>query len=215
MDVIRRSFLALILVYSSLFAGTPKEIFISGLIQAIMKAKKSFANDNIIIGIPNSLILGQASLESDDGNSPLARKFNNYFGLTGQNGYLKFDSMTESVRTYLKTLKTHKAYKGFRNARLRGENNPHKLIDYIAKSYAEDKNYAKKVKGRISEHLFTRFDFIPLVPKKDSETINHSLFVNNEICVSEDNTFDINEALNMSKNTLKVFNESIQQESPL
>lgn len=219
MDTVRRGFLALILVSSSLFAGMPKDLFFSTLLQAIIREKKSLKHDNIIIGTPNSLILGQASLESDNGRSSLARKYNNYFGLTGPNGYLKFSSMAESVRTYLKTLASHNAYKGFRNARLKGENNPNKLIDYIAKSYAEDKNYAKKVRGRISEYFLTRFDFIPLATskKKSDNTLTQSSIENDEMCVAEKNeTFDINEALNIGQNSLKVFNESIQkQESPL
>lgn len=215
MVIVRRGFLALILATSSIFATDPREVFFLRLLDVAMDIKKSSPNE-IIRNTPNLLILGQASLESADGTSKLAKIYNNYFGMVGSNGFAKFHNMRESVQAYLKNLATNNAYKTYQSAILNGEKNPHKLIEYIAKPYAEDKNYAKKVKGRISEHFLTRFDFIPVPPKKDSVTMTQTLVNNNEMCVAENENFDINEALNIGQNSLKVFNESIQkQEDPL
>ena len=57
-------------------------------------------------GIPASITLAQGILESDSGNSNLARRSNNHFGIkcksnwTGQRVYHTYDAPDECVRKY-------------------------------------------------------------------------------------------------------------------
>lgn len=151
----------------SLFAGEQKEIFISKLFNIILKSKGTFTNE-VAVRIPNSLIIGMASLESGYGTSPIARTKNNYFGMRSGNNYTKFRNLSDSVEAYLRNLSTNKAYKKFQLAILNGEENPHKLLALIALTYSGNEgDYAKKVKGIISSNSLDRFDNSTLLASED------------------------------------------------
>lgn len=92
--------------------------------------------------IPVSLILAQAANESAWGTSRFAKEGNNYFGQwcfvegcgivpAGRDDgnvheVARFDSVSDSVRSYIRNLNTHPAYEHFRElrAQLRRENKP-------------------------------------------------------------------------------------------
>jgi hypothetical protein len=168
MDTVRRAFIALILVYSSLFAGGSKDVFISGLFTTIVNVKNSFTNE-VAVRIPNSLIIGMASLESGYGTSSMARTKNNYFGMKSGSNFAKFHNLSDSVEAYLRNLSTNKAYKKFQLAILRGEQNPHKLLALIALTYSGNEgDYARKVKGIISSNSLDRFDNSSLLISEDN-----------------------------------------------
>lgn len=158
MDTPRRVLLLIVLFSMSLFAGEPKEIFISGLFSTIVNVKSSFTNE-VAVRIPNSLIIGMASLESGYGTSSMAKTKNNYFGMKSGSNYAKFHNLSDSVEAYLRNLSTNVAYKKFQLAILRGEQNPHKLLALIASTYSGNEgDYARKVKGIISSNSLDRFD---------------------------------------------------------
>jgi uncharacterized FlgJ-related protein len=116
----------------------------------------------LALQIPTSLPLSQAKLESNNGKSLMARKWNNYFGLFGEKNkkrkVLKFHSPEESVRFYLKTLTEHKGYERFRKALRQGVDDPKVLIQKVAKTYAEDPNYQRKVVMIMRKDNLTIFD---------------------------------------------------------
>jgi Bax protein len=152
----------------SLFAGEPKEVFISGLFNAIVNVKSSFTNE-VAVRIPNSLIIGMASLESGYGTSFMAKTKNNYFGMKSGSNYAKFHNLSDSVEAYLRNLSTNVAYKKFQLAILNGEKNPHKLLALIASTYSGNEgDYARKVKGIISSNSLDRFDNSKLLASDNS-----------------------------------------------
>lgn len=68
--------------------------------------------------IPPSLILAQAALESGWGRSKLAKEQNALFGQKASaSGYSAFQNRTESIRSYIRNLNSHGAYKELRAAR--------------------------------------------------------------------------------------------------
>ncbi|MDQ1433127.1 MAG: Bax protein [Patescibacteria group bacterium] len=166
MDTVRRTFIALLLVSSSLFAVESKDVFISKLFAIILNVKSSFTNE-VAVRIPNSLIIGMASLESGYGTSSMARNKNNYFGMKSGNSYTKFHNLSDSVKVYLQNLSTNNAYKKFQLAILNGEENPHKLLALIALKYSGNEgDYAKKVKNIIASNSLIRFDDSALFASK-------------------------------------------------
>ncbi len=108
--------------------------------------------------IPTSLALGQAILESSYGTSFSAKKRNNHFGLSSKGKLIEFVSVNESIIFYLETLQEHRAYRVFRNIIMNGVDDSYKLITVIAKSYADDIRYDKKVSAIIKKCDLQKFD---------------------------------------------------------
>jgi len=128
--------------------------------------------------IPVSLVLAQASIESNWGKSRFARQANNLFGewTWGEKGIVPknrdegkthkiriFDSLRDSVASYMRNLNRHWAYKEFREARYLAHQEG-KLFDGIVAAgyltrYSElREKYTRMVKNRIARNDFTLYD---------------------------------------------------------
>ena len=136
------SLIFLLQLFCSANAGSNKKISRQEYIQtykdwAIQDMKKS--------GIPASIKLAQAILESGDGNSDLARKSNNHFGIkchTDWNGkriYHDDDAKGECFRVYKNPLESFEDHSSFLTTRSRYQ----KLFDLDPTDY---KSWAKGLK---------------------------------------------------------------------
>ena len=94
-------------------------------------------------GIPASVILGVAIIESSSGTSPNCKLLNNHFGIVGKNKvfktknirtrYKQYPNSTASYIDFCKVLKKKKFYK-----KLKGNLNYHLWLDAISKAgYSE------------------------------------------------------------------------------
>jgi len=131
-------------------------------------------------GIPVSIILGQAILESDYGRSELALEAKNHFGIKckkqweGNNFYKKDDDLNEKgdlikscFRAYEIDLDSYIDHSHFIMESVCYRS----LIDYGSKNYAKwafglqqcgyatDKRYAEKIIQNIESHQLWKFDF--------------------------------------------------------
>lgn len=96
-------------------------------------------------GIPANILLSQMAMESSRGMSSAARNKNNYFGYqaydNNPSGSTGFDSPLHSAQAYGRLISQDPRYKRAYSVR----NDPYKMMSEIAKIYASDPNYYKKV----------------------------------------------------------------------
>src|SRR5262245_12768958 len=90
----------------------------------IERYKSDAIKDMQRTGVPASITLAQALLESDDGNSPLAREANNHFGIkcaewTGPAVYQDDDHKGECFRKYNSALESYDDHSDFLRTRQR------------------------------------------------------------------------------------------------
>lgn len=131
--------------------------------------------------LPESLVLAQAAIESAWGNSRFAREGNAYFGERTYNpgtpgmapkrasGFKvkSFTSAQLSVRSYMHTINSHRAYRTFRHHRaaLRAVDEPltgHVLALQL-KAYSElGSAYIKRITDTISANTLSAFDGVKL-----------------------------------------------------
>jgi flagellum-specific peptidoglycan hydrolase FlgJ len=128
-------------------------------------------------GVPASVTLAQAILESDWGRSELSRQGNNYFGIKGQgpagsitlptreflNGHYvkvnaefrKYNSAEESFTDHGRFFQQNPRYA----EAMRHTNNPEQFAREIQKGgYATDPQYSEKLNSLIKKYDLTRFD---------------------------------------------------------
>ncbi|MBD42475.1 MAG: hypothetical protein CMI92_03380 [Pelagibacteraceae bacterium] len=154
-------------------------------INKIEIAKNLLINIDII---PNSIAIAQAAKESGWGTSRFAIEgnalfgqwtFNNSNGLipkerqVGEDHYVKsFVNLKESVKSYMKNINTHKAYKSFREKRFQYRQNNRSLDPIVLvhelSSYAELNNYTEILQLIIEKNELYIFDDVKLI-------INNSL----------------------------------------
>ena len=129
--------------------------------------------------IPPSLVLAQAALESGWGSSRIAQESNNLFGhrcfeegcgaMPIQRGQgnthesAKFDSINESIRSYLKNLNSFHRYKEFRTLRSQTELNQGgkgvlKLLPGLMPYSELGELYLRKVAKMIKQNKLHRYD---------------------------------------------------------
>ena len=118
-------------------------------------------------GIPASITLAQALVESNAGCSTLARETNNHFGMkcfsrkckkghcinrtddTHKDFFRKYDSVTASYRAHSDLLRS----------KFRVSGTAFEIAEQLQKQgYATDKRYAEKLKNTIERFNLTRFD---------------------------------------------------------
>lgn len=127
-------------------------------------------------GVPASVTLAQVMLESGGTNpgglSGLAYKYNNYFGVTAGSSwdgktvtmtnkagndtktYRVYDSIVDSFIDHAKVLQNDRYTQFTKTARTAED-----YVDGVAKGgYAEDKNYASKLKNLIKTNNLTQYD---------------------------------------------------------
>jgi len=87
-----------------------------------------------VYGIPSSVMMGVAYIESGGGRSYLARYSNNHFGIKGHNpkyrtSYRYFESDTASYTSFCELISRQKFYE-----KLKGNENPNHWVTYISRS---------------------------------------------------------------------------------
>ncbi len=135
--------------------------------------------------IPVSLVLAQASIESNWGRSRFARIANNLFGewTWGKRGIVPkhrepgkhhkiriFDSLQASVASYMRNLNRHWAYKEFRQARYLARKKGTPFTGFIAANYLTRyselrEKYNEMVKKRIAGNDFNLYDKEETLPQ--------------------------------------------------
>ncbi len=101
----KKLILFLSLLFTCFFAkaqNTPKSY-----IEKYKDAAISIMHD---YGIPASITLAIAMHESASGNSKLARKSNNQFGMKGRNAYKTYDSVLESFEDFARMMSERKQF---------------------------------------------------------------------------------------------------------
>lgn len=127
-------------------------------------------------GIPSSVILAQMAYESRWGNSELAQKGNNFFGIKANRDWLpqglpysvhdddrknekfcNFSSPEESLEYYIRLLMTNRYARCWR---YKSTDYHHWLLAIKASGYATRSDYAKKCESIIRQHKFHRYDIL-------------------------------------------------------
>ena len=132
-------------------------------------------------GIPASITLAQAILESSVGNSRLARTYNNHFGISTADGYKRYVSVEESYADYAVIVSSLERYKSLFEI---------DISDYKGWAhglqkcgYASDSLYAKKLIRIIERHKLYELlggIFFSYIILEGRHVVKHaSLFVKN------------------------------------
>jgi len=131
-------------------------------------------------GVPVSLVLGQGAIESSWGGSRFARSGNNLFGIwtwgdkgmiparreEGKNHKVKiYDSILDSVRSYILTLNRLNAYRYLRELRLQSKDSLELAEGLLYYSERRDA-YVEDVRRVISANNLKRYDKISLARNK-------------------------------------------------
>lgn len=127
------------------------------------------------VGIPASITLAQGCLESNNGNSTLAVRGNNHFGIkchdwTGKKIYHDDDRRNECFRSYASAYESYKDHSQFLTTKSRYaplfEINPHDYRGWAKglkkAGYATAKNYATLLIRIIEENELYQFDLLVL-----------------------------------------------------
>lgn len=125
----------------------------------VVDAKKE--NDGVSSIIPNSVIIGQAVLETGNGKSKAAKRKNNHFGLISPKTKktMSFNSTEDSVEKYLSSIDKNKAYRSLREKLKQKNTKDYKtLVFMLSDAYAEDNRYTQKLLGVIDRCELRRFD---------------------------------------------------------
>ncbi len=128
---------------------------------------------------PTSIVLAQAVVESGWGKSRFFSEANNLFGIwsynpdkpriaagsSKRNVHLrKYEDISESVMDYFETIARARAYRSFRQARLR-TSDVNELLPLL-KSYSENRmGYVNQLKNIIEQNNFTQYDHYQLDPE--------------------------------------------------
>lgn len=144
-----------------------KTAFIKSIAPASQELAKAY-------GIKPSIIIAQASLESDFGRTLLARRYDNLFNskaLTGEafiklrdsNGqlvsYVRYKSYQESISAYLAQLKAGQVGNSNSYKLFVANKNVNTLADVLQSSgFSTSKTYAKELKSIIKTYQLTDYD---------------------------------------------------------
>lgn len=110
------------------------------------------------IGIPASITLAQAMLESDCGSSSLAQKKHNHFGVKNKNGrgYKMYSSIVQSFVDHSRILKHNKCYAPL--FRLKKTDYKGWAMGLHQYGYASDPHYARKLIHYIEQYDLDQYD---------------------------------------------------------
>ena len=187
---------------------------------------KEVAKDNMIrTGIPASITLGQALLESGAGTGPLSVQANNHFGIkchkewTGPSIKYSDDTEDECFRKYDQPSESFKDHSYFLTSRPRYaelfefEKDDYKSWAYGLKAagYATDSKYPDKLIGLIEKYQLGRFDAEVLrkefVPTK--KTIAYADDTQKYMVIKGDSLYSISKKFNISIEELKKKNNLV------
>jgi flagellum-specific peptidoglycan hydrolase FlgJ len=192
------------------------------MVLAYIEKYKSVAKENMVkSGIPASITLGQAILESGAGTGPLCVQANNHFGIkchkewTGPSIRYTDDAENECFRKYDEPSGSFRDHSYFLTSRPRyatlfqlGKD------DYAgwarglkAAGYATDPKYPEKLIGLIERYQLAKYDaevlgktFVPTVAKKE---IVYAEDIQKYTVVKGDTLYSISKRFNISVEELK------------
>jgi len=166
-------------VFSQKTEAQPAERLTSR-IEYIERYKDDAIREMLLSGVPASITLAQGMLESDNGNSPLARYANNHFGIKCHNEWdgptfiQDDDAKNECFRKYYSVYNSFKDHSEFLSKRSRYASLfKLKTRDYKGwakglrrAGYATNPKYATLLIKLIEENKLTKFDRVKKMPKK-------------------------------------------------
>ena len=189
---------------------------------------KEVAKDNMIrTGIPASITLGQAILESGAGTGPLSVQANNHFGIkchkewTGPSIKYSDDTEDECFRKYDQPSESFKDHSYFLTSRPRYaelfefEKDDYKSWAYGLKAagYATDSKYPDKLIGLIEKYQLGRFDtevlgkdYVPVVSNKQ---VAYNDDIQKYTVIKGDSLYSISKKFNISIEELKKKNNLV------
>ena len=192
------------------------------MVLAYIENYKSVAKDNMIrTGIPASITLGQAILESGAGTGPLSVQANNHFGIkchkewTGPSIKYTDDAEDECFRKYNQPSESFKDHSYFLTSRPRYaelfdfQKDDYKSWAYGLKAagYATDSKYPDKLIGLIEKYQLGRFDaevlgkeYVPVIVNKP---IAYTDDVQKYTVIKGDSLYSISKKFNISIDDLK------------
>lgn len=202
--------------------ATTKVKVTTEMVLAYIEKYKSVAKENMIkSGIPASITLGQAILESGAGTGPLSVQANNHFGIkchkewTGPSISHDDDTTGECFRKYDDPSLSFRDHSFFLTSRPRYadlfklEKDDYKSWAKGLKTagYATDPKYPDKLIGLIERYGLQRFDAEVLgkefVPVAKTETVTYSEASEKYVVVKGDTLYSISKKFNISIEDIK------------
>ena len=194
----------------------------TAMVLAYIEKYKSVAKDNMVrTGIPASITLGQAILESGAGTGPLSVQANNHFGIkchkewTGPSIKYTDDEENECFRKYDDPSQSFKDHSYFLTSRPRYaelfefEKDDYKSWAYGLKAagYATDSKYPDKLIGLIERYQLNKFDAEVLGKDFVSKVVNQPIAYNDDVqkytVIKGDSLYSISKKFNISIDELK------------
>ena len=211
---------------SQILAATTRVKVTNDMILAYIEKYKSVAQSNRDkYGIPASIILGQAILESGSGTGPLSQYANNHFGIkchknwTGESVKYDDDSVDECFRKYdnpYDSFQDHAVFltSGSRYSTLfKFDIKDYKSWAFGLKNagYATDSQYPSKLIGIIERYQLNKYDGDSHFSSRHVES-QTDLFVSNDshhIVTKGDTLYSISKKYNISIENLKQKNNFV------
>lgn len=194
----------------------------TAMVLAYIESYKNVAKDNMVrTGIPASITLGQAILESGAGTGPLSVQANNHFGIkchdewTGPSIKYTDDEENECFRKYDQPSESFKDHSYFLTSRPRYaelfdfQKDDYKSWAYGLKAagYATDSKYPDKLIGLIEKYQLSRFDAEVLGKDYAPVVSNKQVAYNDDIqkytVIKGDSLYSISKKFNISIDELK------------
>lgn len=207
---------------SEILEATTRVKVTTEMVLAYIEKYKNIAKENMVnTGIPASITLGQAILESGAGTGPLSVQANNHFGIkchkewTGPSIRYTDDAENECFRKYDEPGGSFKDHSYFLTSRPRyaslfqlGKD------DYAAwarglkaAGYATDPKYPEKLIGLIERYQLSKYDaevlgkdYVAVIPQKG---ISYSEDVQKYTVVKGDTLYSISKRFNITVEELK------------
>jgi len=194
----------------------------TAMVLAYIENYKNVAKDNMVrTGIPASITLGQAILESGAGTGPLSVQANNHFGIkchkewTGPSIKYTDDEENECFRKYDDPSQSFKDHSYFLTSRPRYaelfefEKDDYRSWAYGLKAagYATDSKYPDKLIGLIERYQLNKYDTEVLGKDFVSKIVNQPIAYNDDVqkytVIKGDSLYSISKKFNISIDELK------------
>jgi len=194
----------------------------TAMVLAYIENYKNVAKDNMVrTGIPASITLGQAILESGAGTGPLSVQANNHFGIkchkewTGPSIKYTDDEENECFRKYDDPGQSFKDHSYFLTSRPRYaelfefEKDDYRSWAYGLKAagYATDSKYPDKLIGLIERYQLNKYDTEVLGKEFVSKVVNQPIVYNDDVrkytVIKGDSLYSISKKFNISIDELK------------
>lgn len=207
---------------SEVLEATTRVKVTTAMVLAYIENYKNVAKENMVkSGIPASITLGQAILESGAGTGPLSVQANNHFGIkchkewTGSSIKYTDDEENECFRKYDQPSESFKDHSYFLTSRPRYaelfdfEKDDYRSWAYGLKAagYATDSKYPDKLIGLIERYQLHKFDTEVLGKNFVSKVVNKPIAYNDNTqkhtVIKGDSLYSISKKFNISIDELK------------